>query len=266
MSAGETAIAPFGILTESGLTTALKTAELLLSTGFLPKSLTKPAQVLAVIQKGAELGVPPMRALTGIHIIEGKASLSAELMLERFKQRGGHCRWEANTDTVARVWLKAPNGDEHAQSFTWVDAERAGLAHKDVWKKNPGSMLRARAVSQGLRALGEAEGMYSDDELDEVVNGKLFVDVQSTSTPAAPVVEVEAMADQSDALALDKLRKALGWDKARFMKHLQDRAHADRVSAVSKKVATEMIEELTSLSKPPEREPGSDDDSNQRAQ
>lgn len=145
-------------------------AKALVGSRLTPRGVDTPEKAFYIIMKGRELGVPPIRALERIHIIEGKTCMAAELMLERFRQRGGHSKWVKNTAAGVELWLKAPNGDEHTEEFTMDDARAAGVAGKDNWRKWPKAMLRARAAAAGLRAMGEAEGMYDPDELGAVTN------------------------------------------------------------------------------------------------
>jgi len=170
------------IFSEEGYSATLKIAEALVKSGMLPRGIDNPFKAFAIIQKGREIGVGPMRALTGIALIEGKPTVSPELKLEQFKGRGGHVRWVKSDNTVAHLWLKAPNGDEHEEIVTLEDMQRAGVASKDNWRKYPKSMLRARCVGFGLRALGEGDGSYTPDELGAEVNES----GEATYTPPAP--------------------------------------------------------------------------------
>ena len=141
------------IFTDDGFKTAMKIAETLVKSGVLPRGIDNPFKAFAIIQKGREIGVGPMRALTGINLIEGKPTVSPELKLEQFRQRGGHVKWVKSDNTVAHLHLKAANGDEHEEVVTLDDMKLAGVASKDNWRKYPKSMLRARAAGFGLRAL-----------------------------------------------------------------------------------------------------------------
>src|SRR5262245_40895523 len=50
-------------------------------TNFVPKALRNdPAGITAAILFGRELDMPPMHALSGIHMVEGKPTLAAETM------------------------------------------------------------------------------------------------------------------------------------------------------------------------------------------
>jgi hypothetical protein len=61
------------------LQTMLTMAEQLVASGLLPQSIKTPAAALAVIQKGVELGIPPMYALSNIGIINGRPVVGAEV-------------------------------------------------------------------------------------------------------------------------------------------------------------------------------------------
>lgn len=152
---------------EESLPQMLAFAEALVKTGFLPQAIKTPAQAVAVILTGRELGIGPMQALRSINVIQGKPALGAELMLALFKARGGKAVWKESTGEKATLWLRHPNGDEHIETFTMEDAKRAGLLDKTNWKIYPKAMLRARCASAGLRAVAPdvTAGMYDPDEL-----------------------------------------------------------------------------------------------------
>jgi hypothetical protein len=181
------------IFTDTGFSTTLKIAETLVKSGVLPRGIDNPFKAFAIIQKGREIGVGPMRALTGIALIEGKPTVSPELKLEQFRQRGGHVKWVKSDNFVAHIHLKAPNGDEHEEIVTLDDMKMAGVAGKDNWRKYPKSMLRARCVGFGLRALGEGDGSYTPDELGAVTNESGEVEY---APPMAQATTVEVVADE----------------------------------------------------------------------
>lgn len=153
------------VMTPQGYEAALGLAKTLCDSGFLPRAIQRPAQALAIILAGQELGLPPMQSLRQIHVVEGKPVLSAELMLSLFKRQGGQAKWVESTDDKAVLFLRHPNGDEHTESFTMQEAQRAGVTGKDNWRKYPKAMLKARCISAGIRALGEAAGFYMPEEV-----------------------------------------------------------------------------------------------------
>jgi hypothetical protein len=153
--------------------------------GFVPRPLVgKPNQIAAVILTGLELGIGPMTALRGIHIVDGKPTMSAEMMLARARQAGVRTRWVETTDKVARLAVTV-QGDTEPQvmAFTWDEANRAGVTNKDNWRKYPAAMLRARCLSAAMRAFcPEALGVG----VYESTSGEL-----SDGRPSAPAVTVE---------------------------------------------------------------------------
>ncbi len=153
--------------------------------GFVPRHLQgKPSAIAAVILTGVELGIGPMEAMRGIHVVEGKPTMSAEMMLARARRAGVRTRWVETTDRVARLAVTVP-GDSEPQtfSFTWGDATRSGVAGKDNWKRYPAAMLRARCVSAAIRAacpdvLGagvyeSTSGELTEGEPSEVVTARV---------------------------------------------------------------------------------------------
>lgn len=59
-------------------TEAFRWAAAAIQGGFVPKSYTKPMQVLAAFQTGAELGLKPMASLTSLAVINGTPSLHTD--------------------------------------------------------------------------------------------------------------------------------------------------------------------------------------------
>lgn len=147
----------------------MEMAKTLVSTGFLPVAIKTPAQAVAIILTGRELGIAPMHALRSIHIIQGKPTLAAELQLGLFHRAGGKSKLVKSTDAECTMWFRHPNGAEHTETFTLAEAERAGLTTKQGsnWKAYPKSMLRARCIAMGLRVVAPeiVAGIYAPEEL-----------------------------------------------------------------------------------------------------
>lgn len=142
-------------------------AKELCSTGFLPVAVKTPAQAVAIILTGKELGLGPMQSLRSISIIQGKPELAADLQLSIFHRDGGRSKWLELTETRAVLWLRHPNGDEHRETFSMDDARRAGLANGQNWQKYPKAMLRSRAITAGLKSIGfePLAGAYAPGEI-----------------------------------------------------------------------------------------------------
>lgn len=140
------------------------------TTDFVPKSLRgNNAAILACILTGRGLGLDPMHALRSIHIVDGKATLSAELMVTLARRAGHSITAEYGDGQVTVKGRRGDNGDEMTVTWTMAMAQRAGLVGKDNWKKYPESMLWARGVSQLCRMLFAdvlAGVAYTPDEVE----------------------------------------------------------------------------------------------------
>jgi len=119
-------------------------------TPFVPRSMQgKPEHVAAAILLGREMHLGPMAALRGIDVIEGRPSLTAQMLGARIYAAGHRIEWGEVTDKKCSVRVTRGDGLGSAEvTWTMADAERAGLAGKANWKKYPRQMLRARALTE----------------------------------------------------------------------------------------------------------------------
>lgn len=152
-----------------------------IASGFLPDHVTKNcsmeqaiARALTIATKGKELGIPPLQAFSSISVIGGKPSLSAELMLALIYQRVPGAKITIKTpadrqNTECTVSMQRPGGESMDFRFTMEDAKRADLRGTG-WQKYPASMLRARAISAGARAVfpDAIMGCYTPEEVGEL--------------------------------------------------------------------------------------------------
>lgn len=118
-----------------------------------------PGKVLLMAETGAMLGIHPMAALQGIHIIEGKPSLSANLLAALVRRAGHRLRvstrgsWTAG-DFVARAELTRADDPDFTFVVEWgvERAQRAGLTNKSgPWKTYPEAMSKSRAITEVIR-------------------------------------------------------------------------------------------------------------------
>lgn len=193
--------------------------------GFVPAALAgNGAAVLAAILTGAELGMGPMEAMRSLHIIEGKPTMAAEVMLARAHRAGHRTKWVSlgdNGTATLRITLAGQTTPEADVSFTRREAEAAGLAGKGNWKKHEAAMLRARATSACIRAhcpevLGA--GVY-ESESGEITDGIPSSDmvqatVVSQTTPPAQR-STEAPRVINDCQTPDHLRAWLATEAAK---------------------------------------------------
>ena len=157
--------------------------------GFIPQAyLGNPGAIAACILTGAELGIAPMQSLRGIHVIEGRPTLSADLMLALAIRAGVRAQWVETTPDVARLRLERDGFEPHEHAFSMVDAKRAGLARRQNWGRYPAAMLRARCLSAALRAW-----------CPDVLGGGVYVEGEFEPRAPEPVVELVQPDDDDDA-------------------------------------------------------------------
>lgn len=126
--------------------------EIAVKSGLIPQK--NPEQAITIALKGRELGIPPMQAFSHIAVIQGKPSMSSELMLALIYQRihGVKIEFIETSNTVCRLNLTRPGEKTEEWRFDMEDAKAAQVTGKDNWKKYPAAMLRARCISAMARA------------------------------------------------------------------------------------------------------------------
>lgn len=152
-------------------------AKALAESGMLPSQYRKqPANLLYALEYAESLGLHPMAAITGIHVIEGKPSASSALISALVRRAGHKLRVRGNDQEAVAQIVRADDPDFTFEvRWTMARAEQAGLARKQVWKNYPAAMLKARAITEVARdACEEAlSGMhYTPEELGANVDAE----------------------------------------------------------------------------------------------
>lgn len=130
-----------------------------------------PEAVLATILAGRELGIGTMSALKGYHIIEGKPSMSADLMAAIVK-RSPLCKQfeiiERTTERATiRIW-RTGEANYLDVSYSVDDAKRAKTYKAGgAWEKDPAGMCVARCKAIGARLKWEdlLGNVYTPEEM-----------------------------------------------------------------------------------------------------
>ena len=172
----------------------------------------KPEQgVIIALQCIAE-NKPPLEMAKNYHLVKGKLTKRADSMLADFKRSGGKIKWgdlknrEAQSGTFTD-----PDGNVYDVSYSIDDAKAAGVYNSKAdspWQKTPAAMMRARLVSETLRAIAPeiVTGVYTPEEAAQ------FDDVQpatqskpepklaqSEAVTAQPILEAEPVQDAINA-------------------------------------------------------------------
>lgn len=158
----------------------------------LPKHLRNPADMALVMHMGDVLGIDPRQAIWSMHVIDGKPNMSADLMAA-VCSRSPLCEYLMPTVMLpTRVEYAAKRRgwpSEVRMSFTLEDAQRAGLAGRDNWRKYPMAMLKARCLAMICRATWPdlLAGVYDPDELAPASASESPVRVEPTrAEPSRP--------------------------------------------------------------------------------
>jgi hypothetical protein len=169
-------------------------AESLVKTGFLPPAIKTAEQALAIILTGRELGIPAMAALNTINVIQGKPTVSPQLMLALIERSGQLKDIEILTgEDYVQVTMWRKGRTEHTERFGRAEAQAMNLAGKDNYKKQALVMYKWRAVAACARTVfpDVILGLYTPEEMGAEVSvtddGEMTV--ERLQTPAIDVRE-----------------------------------------------------------------------------
>lgn len=142
-------------------------------TNFVPSSYKgKPDEILAAIQYGAELGMAPMTCLNSLVVIQGKVTMYASTMRALVEASGLMEKCSVSYQDkppLATVVVRRVGREDETYTFGRKDAEDAGLANREMYKKYPRRMYVSRAMSFALRDefADILKGLMGAEEMDE---------------------------------------------------------------------------------------------------
>jgi hypothetical protein len=152
------------------------------------------AQMAIKIMAGREMGYGPFASVQGIHVIQGKPSIAANLMAAAVK---AHPRYDyrvrkMGNDAVAIEFFE--NGQSLGISeFTADDAKKANTQNMSKFARN---MLFARALSNGVRwycpDVFNGNAVYVPEELGADVDGEgnvIDLPTRKVDTTTGEIVE-----------------------------------------------------------------------------
>ena len=193
----EQAMVPYG--GEMTLQETMALGKTLAASGYFDDA-KEAAQAVVKILAGRELGLGPIAAMTGIHIIQKKVTLGANLMAATIK-RDPRYDYQVIEMTAKRceIVFYEKGRDIGCSVFSLEDAKNAGLSGAN-WTKYPRNMLFARAMSNGSRwycpdAFGGAP-VYTPEELGAQVDGAgdlIEMPAQPTQRRSAPTTAPQAI-------------------------------------------------------------------------
>ena len=155
-------------------------------------------QVFTLCLLAQSEGLHPIEAMRRFHVIQGRPAMRADAMQAQFQANGGRVEWVVSTGEECRALFYheqyAKKGFE--VRVTYAELTKAGVATTPAWKKFPRQMLRARAISEGVRAVdpGIVVGIYCPEEVSDFTPRE--------STP----IETTARVEPQPAVREDKRR------------------------------------------------------------
>lgn len=143
-------------------------AAMLVKSGFLPQSIRTPEQAIAVAITSKELGIGMMEGFRSINVIQGKPTISPQLMLALANRSGQleNIKIDSN-DQRAIITVTRKGREPHTEEFGIKEATGLGLIGRDNYKKQPSVMFKWRALAANLRVTfpDVMIGFYTPEEM-----------------------------------------------------------------------------------------------------
>ena len=198
-----------------------KIGKVMVHSGYF-KDTTQQAQAIVKILAGRELGFDPYTSMSGIHIIQGKPVISANLMASALK-KGGKYDYKIKSMSEELVEIEFYEGKTllGTSSFSTDDAKKAGISGKDNWHKYARNMLFARSMSNGIRwycpDVFNGSSVYTPGEIIEEDSKEPISTVKANIYEAEKVEKKEKVGLQPQhhtalGSAINKIKTATGED------------------------------------------------------
>lgn len=190
---------------ESAIFSKIKMAEKLAKSSLVPQTLRGKAEdIFLILQLGYEMDIPPIQALNSIYVVHGTPSCSSELMLTQIYRNCPNAvvkiekEGSAQDPVVKCTMARSKDKDPFTAVWNLEKAKQMGLLGKDNWKKQPGLMLKWRAVSEAARTIfpDVIKGLYIPDEAE---------DIQAVERPTAADLNDRFVKASSDVISIEKI-------------------------------------------------------------
>lgn len=152
------------------------------------------ANAFVAAETGAALGLEPLQALASIAVINGRATLSSDLMAAVIRRAGHTLRIVENSPESVTATLIRADDKTFKFEVTWDKdkAVKAGLwGQRGPWSQYPTQMLRARAITEVARQ-GASEALmgmiYSPEDFGATITdtGEVLEAEVIDEAPAKP--------------------------------------------------------------------------------
>jgi len=208
-----------------------KFANLVSATDFAPKDFRgKPDSCFVAMVYGRNLGVGALQSVQNIAVINGHPSVYGTLYWAIIIS---HPEFEDCVEDVdeekATVTLKRKERSPKTATFTWKDAQAAGLASKtDTWGKYRKDMLLWRARHKAGDALfaDALKGIAPREVVQDYIEGEVVPEADRSGKDKTLVELVTKPVEkitEDEAREFGKTWKASGWTMAEAKAALKDK-------------------------------------------
>lgn len=160
---------------EDKLTTTQRLGKMLAASGYF-SDVSDLAQAAVKVMAGEELGIAPVAAMMGIHLIKGKVSLSANLIAALVRRHGYNYRITRLEATGCELEFIGKSGEVLGLSgFSEAEAKKAKVFN-EMYEKYPRNMYFSRCISNGAKwycpEVMSGLPVYVPEELGATVDGE----------------------------------------------------------------------------------------------
>ena len=173
-----------------------------------PEYRGKPANIFLAWAEGRKFGFDVTTAMANIHVIKGKATMSANAQLGVIRKFGHLVKIDGDHESCSVTGTRTNTGETHTTTFTLEDAKRAGLLtgpNSHSWQHYPRAMLRSRAVTELGRVLFSDVLLGMNYAPDEIPGTEIVLDDDGDMAPV-PADAIPRRSGHQAAAALKQTR------------------------------------------------------------
>lgn len=217
---------PAGPLDMQSWTALKEQAGVLVKSKFLPTAIDTAEKAIAIALASRELGVGMMEGFRSINVIQGKPTISPQLMLAMANRTGEVQDIEIKaTEDKCVVTISRRGRKPYTNEFGVKEATALGLIGKDNYKKQAKTMFQWRALAANLRVTfpDVMLGLYTPEELGAHVRVGDDGETMEVVSPPADAKHIESgprKITENEGRELYELAKAKGLLGKAFMEFL----------------------------------------------
>jgi hypothetical protein len=164
----------------------------------VPKHLQQSqGDCFAIVMQAAQWGMNPFSVAQKTHLVNGVLGYEAQLVNAVIQSSGAikgrfHYEYKGEGDQLACRVGAIINGEVELVWSEWLEKRQVTTQNSPLWKTNPKQQLGYLQVKNWARLYcpGAILGVYSDDELQEVVAEKEINPIKNESSkPVKPALE-----------------------------------------------------------------------------